>query len=119
MYELWDVGSGNIIGTYTTLNDLVQAAFSLGQVNPNMDQGDLSAAVMTADEIDEPNHCASCCAQTKGSLHVNPEYDQDHKAVSIYEENCEAVHDIPFEELSDEDKRWFAEGWLERNADNR
>jgi len=70
----------------------------------------------------EPNHCATCCEQTAGDLHTNSEHDEDHKAMPIYEEQCEAVHsdeDAPFEELSDEDKRWFAEGWLEHNADNR
>ncbi len=40
----------------------------------------------------EPNHCASCCEDTDGDLHINPEHDEDHDAVTIYIETCEAIH---------------------------
>lgn len=34
-YELWASDIGNIIGTYTTLNELVEAAYELGRANPD------------------------------------------------------------------------------------
>lgn len=36
MLELWDADSGNIMGSYPTLIDLVQAAYSWGQANPTL-----------------------------------------------------------------------------------
>ena len=35
-----------------------------------------------------------------------------------YLESVGYTLDVPFEKLSDDDKRWFAEGWLEQEADN-
>ena len=43
MYILEDKDTGNVIGEYPTLIALVQAAFALGQTNPNWDKEDIVA----------------------------------------------------------------------------
>ena len=54
--ELWDTGSGNLMGRYYSLSDLVQAAFRFGQTNPKLDPAILAArGEREADRAEEKN----------------------------------------------------------------
>lgn len=50
MLELWDADSGNIIGSYLTLDDLAQAACGWGQANPTLP----AAFLVATKEYTEP-----------------------------------------------------------------